>query len=491
MTLVADKAVRIVTDEEELCASLMLHVAAPNVSLNASDLIGELEGLGLRLEAEGREAVEQFCKSIAEGITPEAVVVARGVAPVSDTPGRLEKLYEPTPDSETVTIGSFSHYDHSSIVTVREGQPLLKIYPPVEGCDGVTAFGKPIPRKLAREVRMRPGRYVEQRGDTFYAVCGGELTLTDQKIWVSPELQINGDVDFRTGNIEFEGNITVGRNVLDLFRIDSDDSVTVHGIIEAAEIHVGRDLLAGGGIAGKEKGRFVAGRHVEAKYITNATVRAGGDILVHKEIVNSDLVCGGRLILKNGAFVGGQLHALGGAHVKELGSGGGVKTTVVAGVDYDFMERFRTDQAEIERLTAKAIKLKKTVEPLLANRRWLTPDQKEQAGQLLMKARELDERMTRLRKELREAYIKSLDKSTPEIHLNHIAWTEVMLRFPRVQTTLRKNLKGPVRIKPQLINRCWQVVAVHDDTGWLQNLGGQGSDLQIYEELDKLVKPDR
>ena len=70
---------------------------------------------------------------------------------------------------------------------------------------------------------------------------------------VSNTLEIDQNVDFSTGNIDFPGNVIVHRSVKDCFTVKARDDIEVRGLIEAAtlianqldaESLVGQTLLA-------------------------------------------------------------------------------------------------------------------------------------------------------------------------------------------------------------------------------------------------------
>lgn len=65
--------------------------------------------------------------------------------------------------------------------------------------------------------------------------------------------------------------------------------------------------------------------HVQAGYIQNSQIKAGGDIIVTKKgVYNSFLLSGGKVIIKGdpGVFRGGTIQARGDVFVNELGSPG-------------------------------------------------------------------------------------------------------------------------------------------------------------------------
>ena len=484
----ANTTIQIDVDKERLTATIALNADVEDAILTAQEIV---------VDEAGKKNIEIFAKSIAEGNNPNSVVVANGTLPVHDTNGKIEKLYQsqneeaPAPDEnndESSTTESF--YDRSSIIKVEKEQAVLKIHPPVEGKDGVDVYGKPIARKLGREVKASIGLNMELRGDTVVATLGGQLNDENDKFWVNPRLEINSDVNFSIGNIDFDGEVIVSKNVLDLFKIQSKSTVSIQGMVEAAEIHAGEDLFVTGGITGKEKGCFFAGKDLQSKYITNAHVHAKNNLIVVKEVVNCDLACDGQLNVENGSLVGGHAVVTGGVSVKQLGSDAGVKTILEVGIDEAIKLKFVQVAPEIEKRRQKASKVREVVEPLLANQKHLNGPQKEKATELLYQAYELEDSVKEMIEELRELYEKAKEKAVPEIKVQGIAYNGVEIHFPKVATTLKNPVKGPLKIVPGKHNGSLRVLGIDEKTGSTHDLGSGAGGEDFWTQLEILLKSD-
>ncbi|MCK5272354.1 MAG: DUF342 domain-containing protein, partial [Sedimentisphaerales bacterium] len=307
--------------------------------------------------------------------------------------------------------------------------------------------------------------------------------------WVVDKLEISGDVDFSVGNIDFNGEIEIRKNILDLFKVHSKSTITVHGIIEAAEIHTEKDLNGLGGIAGKEKGEISAGQNINAKYITNAHVRAGQDIKVHAEIVNCDLACKGSLTIEKGPLVGGHTLAFKGIKIKDLGSEADVKTLVEVGIDEDLRLKCDKLAPEIQLLRRKAGKVRQVVEPLLQNQKYLNSEQKEKATELIYLASELDEQAESLTEELRGDYQKTIEDGVFEIEVAGTLHTGVMIRFPRIEAFITSPLPGPLTIAPRKVEHTLQILAIDKNSGSTHTLTAGITNDPMWDTLEKLFGP--
>ena len=499
MPLTANKIINVDVDAERLTATISLNGDTMPGSITADQIMAEVAELALKIDEQGKKNIQAFANQLANETLPDPVVVAQGTPPQNDQPGRIEKLYEdqtaPPPDQKKEQDqpdqeNTQSHYDRSSIITVDKGQKLLKLAPPVVGKDGLDVYGKIIQRKTGREFKVTLGQNVQQEGDTIIASCGGQFEFENQKAWVNPKLEIKGNVDFSVGNIDFAGEVVIAKGILDLFKVQSRSTIAVKGAIEAAEVCAGIDLIVTGGITGKEKGKIFAGNNIESKYITNAQVRAGQDVIVHKEIINCDLACKGRVTVENGPLVGGQTIATGGITVKQLGSEAGVPTVVEVGIDEALKLKFEEVAPEIEQKRRKAEKVKQVVEPLLQNQKFLNPEQKEKATELLYQAMELEESVDLMIEELRTIYQNTQEKAVPEIEVTSVAYQGVVVRFPRVQTTIKEAIKGPLKITPSKVNGTLKVIAVDSKSGYAHDLGASADPDDFWVSLEILLKSD-
>lgn len=494
MPATAIKSIRIDVDKERLSASVALNAGAEDVVLTVEELVAEVTSQGIVLNDEGKKNLEKFIQDLVDKKVPDPAVVACGVEPVHDKNGKVERLYEiqdvPTPTENEDSKATQSFYDRSSIITVEKKQTVLKIHPPVDGKDGVDVYGKPIARKLGREAKVSLGLNMELQGDTVIATVGGQLNDENGKYWVNPRLEINGDVDFSIGNIKFDGEVFITKNVLDLFKIQSKSTVSIQGMVEAAEIHAGEDLFVTGGITGKEKGVFFAGRDIHSKYITNSHVRAKNDIIVVKEVINCDLACDGQLNIENGSLVGGHAVVTGGVKVKQLGSEAGVKTILEVGIDEDLKLKLLEVAPEVELRRRKAAKVREVVEPLLANQKHLNNEQKEKATELLYQAYELEDSVREMIEELRTIYEKTKEKTVPEILVQGVAYNGVEIHFPKAATTLKDPIKGPLKITTGKINGSVRVLGVDTNSGTKHDLGSGAGGEDFWTQLEILLKSE-
>ncbi|HEY2491368.1 MAG TPA: FapA family protein, partial [Paenibacillus sp.] len=169
----------------------------------------------------------------------------------------------------------------------------------------------------------------------MYAAIDGMITTTDKnKINVFPIYEINGDVDYSTGNIDFVGTVVIRGNVLSGFRIKAAGDIRVIGGVEGAELEAHGSIEISSGIIGYNKGYVKAGHNVKSSFIQDGNVIAGEDVIVSQSIMHSNIRAGKNVICKGtkGLIVGGCIQAGERAVARTVGNTMSTVTIIEVGV---------------------------------------------------------------------------------------------------------------------------------------------------------------
>jgi hypothetical protein len=261
--------------------------------------------------------------------------------------------------------GTIDYRERGLITVIQENDILGRLVPPEPGVVGKDVFGNELrpPNPINIEVVTDSRIYAEPEDDgviAFFAgVSGGIAASTKEKIvnnrtsrrinvGVNPTSNIDGDIDYSTGNIDFNGDVFIGGSVQSQFSVRATGSVTIGGYVETgAYITAGRDITIKRGIVGAST-ELIAGGNVMAKYIQEASVRAAGDINVGSYVFNASIRATGQILIagkgegKSRALVGGLVWGAEGISAKSIGSPYNTSTKLVAGINPDHVNR--TDQ---------------------------------------------------------------------------------------------------------------------------------------------------
>jgi uncharacterized protein (DUF342 family) len=241
--------------------------------------------------------------------------VARGQPPVEGPSGTVELLFDThhTPILQEDKHGTVDYRETSTIENVVRDQVIARRRPPGLGAPGTTVKGDAIPAIRGREAVFKRGANtrISEDGNELFAAHDGQVVARDGVISVEPVFRVEA-VDFKSGNIHFNGSVTVGGSVGDGFQVVAKGDILVAGTVGAARMESGGNIIIKGGLVGGKRAVVIAKGDFYAKFIDDATVRADGQVVASEYIMHSDVTAGRKVILKGakGAIIGGSVRAV-------------------------------------------------------------------------------------------------------------------------------------------------------------------------------------
>jgi len=324
----------------------------------------------------------------------EPVVVALGQKPVNGDDARIQFLFEVDRSKihmEEKDGGKIDYKELHTVQNVVEGQALARKVPAKQGVPGRTVTGKMLASRNGKDIPLPLGKnvHVTEDGLTIVAEVNGEAAFINNKINVETVYTITGDVDLKTGNQFFLGTIIINGNVEDGFSVKATGNVEIRGNVGKAEVSAEGDVIIHQGVAGKGTGSVTAGKSVWAKFIENALVSAGENVIVTQSIINSEITADKRIICSGGkhaAIIGGHYRACEEINAKSIGSPSGGSETILE-VGSDPKTRIRMDELEgkIRVLARQLEELDKnigTLNEIKRQRKVLSEDKQETLDQL-------------------------------------------------------------------------------------------------------------
>ncbi len=298
----------------------------------------------------------------------EAVLVAEGAKPQNGRDAYVQFNFET--DKSTYRLkeaadGKVNFKELGLIQNVVAGQPLARKVPPEIGKTGRTVTGKVIPARNGKDMPVPLGRnvHVAEDGATIIADINGQVTYIAGRINVEEIFTVPGDVNLKTGNIMFLGTVIVQGNVDDGFVVKASGNIEVKGGVGKSEVVAEGDIVVHQGVTGKSGCVINAGKSVWAKFIENATVEAGENVIVSDGLINCSVTANRKIICqgKRAAILGGVYRACEEINAKTLGSPVGGAETIIE-VGYDPKAKEKADQ-----LQAQAYQIKRQVEEVDKN----------------------------------------------------------------------------------------------------------------------------
>lgn len=244
------------------------------------------------------ERIEDLC--LEHRKTSISYLIAEGTNPTPGEDAKITYHYAP-PDlkPEITEDGSVDYYNLGSIIQVGAGQFLASMQPPTEGEPGCNVLGQTIEPKPGRTGRFEVLKGVVVKTNCAIAEYDGALTWQGNKIGVTRLQVINGDVDFNVGSLQFPGKIIITGWIRDGFKVEAEEDIEIRGGVEnASAISYGGSVFVHQGINGRGGALVKASKNVEARYVQEAQVEAGEDVVVNEYVLRSNIKAGQALLLQ-------------------------------------------------------------------------------------------------------------------------------------------------------------------------------------------------
>lgn len=217
--------------------------------------------------------------------------------------------------------GSIDFKQSNKLPIIHKDENVGTLYPATKGVTpGLDVYGKEIPPIDGLDFNMEisdifdfvDGVQEERECKYLKARTSGLVILKGNNIKVLPVFEAK-NVDYSTGNIDFDGNVIIKDSIADGFSVKATKDIIINGTIGACTIESKENIIVKGGINGRNKGLIKSNKNVIIKFAENCTIYAREKILVEKHCLLSRLISNGNIFVgkgnKGGKVVGSYLYS--------------------------------------------------------------------------------------------------------------------------------------------------------------------------------------
>ena len=424
--------------------------------LTEDALLGLVRASGVEVSDHVKRAIASLAQQLCDGQGQEgdgqaktiSKEVARAQQPIHGVDGRVEWLVDDTPkDPETENI---SYYDQCAFVMVHNGDTIGKVYPPTYGEDGRDVRGETTPALSGKEAKLIIDESIMRRPDgSLIAQSDGVLYRDGDNAQIRKRIEIKENVDFSTGNIDFDGDVYIKGGVKDCFVVKATGDIEVCGLIEAATIETDQDLIAKGGFAGRERGIATIGGCLRGKYLDNVHGYVEKDLCIDREVINCELRIDGGIDSPAGSIIGGRVVVTGAINIGTLGSSGDTPTELVIG-SVPKLEPFVASLSEIfETVSESSNKLTDELDMItkLSRKGRMTPTDKERQTEIMFELSSIKSAMDRAGRTLDSINQEVEARRTVDVTVNSTLHSGTLLIYRDKSFKIKREMRGPVVIK--------------------------------------------
>lgn len=217
--------------------------------------------------------------------------VANAVPPVAGQDAVITEVVTIDPDIKPFLnedgTADFKKWDN--IRQIKQDEIICRRIPPTPGIPGISVFGYPLSPTPGEDFALPQGVNTKaiDNETKLVAARNGFLYRDQRYICVGCVYVIDGDVDFKTGNIEYFGDILVKGNVISGFSIVADGNISIHGSVEASYIESKKgSITLKGSVFGQNKATIIADKNINAENIQDSNLKAGEVVKVRGQIRN-------------------------------------------------------------------------------------------------------------------------------------------------------------------------------------------------------------
>jgi len=299
------------------------------------------------------EMLEGFVKS--SGFKTKSFRVAKGVSPIQGKDAKIEFFFNTDylKAGGLSTNGTIDFKERGEIPYVEEGTVLAEKIPMLESRRGHNIYGDEIEIIPGKDIAIKFGKGAKLSEDGFKvlaAVQGFPKYSLSGYVFVLQEYVTEGDVDYETGHIDYAGNINIKGRVKSGFKVKGNDIQAI--ALDGGSLNADGDIRIAGGI---NEGKIYARGNVYAKFILKSEVLCMGDVVINKEIVDTDVECSGSCVVENGNIISSKIAAKMGVKTRNIGTEKTDPNVIKVGHDA-FTEK------ELEKNRSLADRLKEQIE---------------------------------------------------------------------------------------------------------------------------------
>lgn len=304
-------SIEIEVARDNMSASLFIYETVDTLRQNREQFVAEIERL-----LQEKRIIHGIQPILIDEIVPaKAYLIAQGTPAIKGEDAKTTYLEIPERKPVIREDGKADYYEMNFIFEIHEDSWLGEKIPAQPGIDGKTIYGEVIAAAPGKDASLRYDRKaayeVEEDGKTVLrSKYAGALGQVQGQLTINHHLSVNNDVGVETGNIDFQGSLTIRGTVQSGFSVIAKGDISIEsseGLSGAKLIRsLEGDIYIRGGVFGLGETEIEAAGNIYIKHVNEANLRANGDIHIGFYALGSNLTANSILLdERKGKIIGG------------------------------------------------------------------------------------------------------------------------------------------------------------------------------------------
>ena len=353
--------------KDGLKAYLIVRKLGNPIAIREEDIEKALEAKGIKKDI-SENAIEEI---LVEKLVGQEVLIAEGKPPQMGRAGEIKVNVLTSDNKPENCVDSrgrvdFKRLNQSGIV--ESGNVIAEKIPAIPGKDGYNVKGEILKSEVPKEAEfvLTPDVGINPKNSRQLVALKSGILKKDFSI--EEKVFINGDIDYSTGNIEYDKSVIIKGDVKTGFEVFCGEDLEVRGCVEDARVVANGNIVVKQGFLGDHKGH-IRGHDITIGHIKQQEVFASNDLTVGGEAIHCDLHAAGfiKMIGVRGIAIGGQLIAGKGIELVTAGNIRNTKTFLRVGCDANILE-IESLIEDLKEKTKKAEKMKRIFEAAITEK---------------------------------------------------------------------------------------------------------------------------
>jgi len=228
-------------------------------------------------------------KAVSRGIYGQEFIIASATPPIAGKDAAINEILPIDPDAKPFLKedGTTDYKKFDSIRQVSQGEVICTRTPPTPGIPGTSVYGHPLSPTSGEDIGLPVGMNTKaiDNETKLVATIDGFLYRQGRDICIGSIYIIKGDVNYKTGNIEYSGDVLVKGNVNAGFSVIADGNISIEGFVESAHIESkSGNVFLKGSVFGLNHAIIIANKNINAENIQDTKIKAGQNLVVKGQI---------------------------------------------------------------------------------------------------------------------------------------------------------------------------------------------------------------
>lgn len=390
-------------------------------------------------------------------------IIAEGSPPEKGENSEITYIERPERKPVIKEDDKADYYEMNFIFEVASGDWLGEKTRPMPGISGKNLFGEALKAEYGDDIPFSYDPKVAYEFDEsgkkiLRATKSGALEYINGILTIQDHLIIEGDVGVETGNVKFDGSISVRGTIMPGYSIIASGDLEVRaneGVVNAALIKSAEgSIYIRGGIFGRGVTEVEANQNIYVKHANECLLKAGEEINVGYYALGSTLLAKNIYVdERKGKLIGGRAEALFKITASIAGNQHERRTElIVKGIDKDNLladlqvkaHELKTVQQNIDKVDVK-IQGMVTMDSQ-------SDEQKKLYETAKMHLSQLEEQFEDIDREIHAALTLIKYAQNEEIKITKEAHPNTLIQIGSVSKLLSKSTVGTFRVEDGVLN---------------------------------------